>query len=181
MVLLSCSQTEKPSGQAPAGRIPDSVLQNATITISSDGKKQAVIVADTLYIFEKEDSTTAYNIKIDFYNNQGIYQSTLIAKHGLVHQKSETFTVWGDVIAKNDSTRLDTQSLNWSSQKNLIWTDDFVKLRRHGDIISGYGMEADSKLEHVRILRDVSGKITDIPKSENELDSLDKSGNEGKP
>jgi len=149
--------------------------------MTSNGKRQAVIVADTLYIFEKEDSTTADNIKIDFYSEQGEYQSTLTAKHGLVRQKAEAFSVWGDVVAKNDSTRLETQSLHWSSQKNLIMTDDFVRLERRGDIISGYGMETDNKLEHVRILRDVSGRISDIPTSEKEIDSLDSHGKEGTP
>jgi LPS export ABC transporter protein LptC len=162
-------------------RIPDSVLERATITMTSDGKRQAVMVADTLYVFEKEDSTLAANIKVDFYNDQGEYQSTLTAKHGLVRQKQETFLVWGDVVAQNDTTRLETQSMRWSSQRNLITTEDYVRLERRGDVVAGYGMEADNKLENVRILRDVSGRISDIPTSEKELDSLDSSPKEGKP
>ena len=173
LAVMSCSETEKPAEQAPNGRIADSILEKATISMTSGGLKQAVIESDTLYIFEKEDSTSAFNIKVDFFNEQGIYQSTLTARHGLVRQKQKMFSVWGDVVAKNDSARLETQSLNWNSERNLITSDDFIRFERRGDVITGYGLEADSKLENVHILRDVKGRISDIPTSERELDSLE--------
>jgi LPS export ABC transporter protein LptC len=156
------------------GKIPDSVMEKATIIMTSSGMRQAVIYADTLYVFEKEDSTTAYNIKVDFFNEQGIYQSTLTALKGLVRQKQQVFSVWGNVVVANDTSRLETQSLNWDTKRNLITSNDFVRFQRSNDVITGYGLEADSKLDNVRILRDVSGKVNNIPQNEGELDSLDK-------
>jgi LPS export ABC transporter protein LptC len=156
------------------GKIPDSVMEKATIIMTSSGMRQAVIYADTLYVFEKEDSTTAYNIKVDFFNEQGIYQSTLTALKGLVRQKQQVFSVWGNVVVANDTSRLETQSLNWDTKRNLITTNDFVRFQRSNDVITGYGLEADSKLDNVRILRDVSGKVNNIPQNEGELDSFDK-------
>lgn len=152
--------------------------------MTSAGKRQALMAADTLFVFEREDSTTAVNVHVDFYNDMGEYQSTLTAKRGLVRQKQQMFSVWGDVVVENDSARIDTQSLYWDSKRNLVTTEDFVNFKRRGDVISGYGLEADSKLENVRILRDVKGRITDIPGSEEELNELDnpaesKSGQSG--
>jgi LPS export ABC transporter protein LptC len=174
MAFVACNQTSKQVEQSAAGKIPDSIMENAIITMTSAGLRRAVVIADTLYIFEKEDSSTAVVLKIDFYSDSGLYQSTLIADRGLVRQKQESFSVWGDVVVYNDSSRLNSQSLNWDAKRNLITTNDFVHFERRNDIITGYGLEADSRLENVRILRDVKGRITDVPQSQEELDSLDK-------
>lgn len=179
MALVSCSRTDEPPNQSQDTKFPESILEKATITMTSAGLRRAIVAADTLYVFEKEDSTSAIDVKIDFYNDKGQYQSTMTARRGLVRQKRETFSVWGDVVVKNDSARLESQSLNWDSKRNLITTDDFVRFERRNDIIMGFGLEADSKLENVRILRDVKGRIFDIPTSEQELDSLDKQSNKG--
>jgi LPS export ABC transporter protein LptC len=179
--LVSCSESEKPSTLPASGRIPDSVLEKATIVMTSSGQRQAVIYADTLFVYEKEDSTAASNIKVDFFNEQGQYQSTLTARRGLVRQKLQKFSVWGDVVVQNDTSRLDTQSLNWDARRNFITTDDFVRLQRGKDVITGYGMEADSRLDNVKILRNVQGRVHDLPRSEEELDSLDNSKSSVKP
>jgi len=147
--------------------------------MTSSGLRRAVINADKLFIFEKEDSSTAINIRVDFYNDLGIFQSTLSAKHGLVRQRKEAFSVWGDVVVKNDSSRLESQSLFWDTGRNLITSDDFVRFERRNDIITGYGLEADTRMENVRILRDVKGRVTDVPQSEEGLDSLDNPNTDG--
>jgi LPS export ABC transporter protein LptC len=150
------------------------VLQKATIVMTSSGLRQAVIYADTLYVFDREDSTAAHNIKVKFYNEKGLYQSTLTANRGLVRQKLQVFSVWGNVVVENDTSRLETESLNWDARRNLITTNDYVSFKKGTDIVTGYGMEADSKLDNVRILRDVAGRVHEIPNSESALDSLDK-------
>ena len=174
LMLAGCSRTEKKTVEVPATRVPDSVMEKATIILTSEGLTQAIVYADTLMVFEKEDSTLAIKVKVDFFDDSGNFQSTLTSKEGLVRQKKQQFSVWGDVIVQNDTARLETQSLNWDPEKNLIFTDDFVKLNRHGDVISGYGMETDNKLSNVRILRDVKGRIQDVPSSERAIDSLEK-------
>ncbi len=174
LISAACSRTDKAPGTPSSARVPDSILEKAKIILTSAGKRQAVITADTLFVYDKEDSTIAKNVKVDFYNDNGEYQSTLTSKEGLVRQKKQAFSVWGDVVVENDTARLDTQSLNWDPEKNLITTQDYVKLNRNGDIITGYGMEADNRLSDVRILSNVSGKIKEVPQSEQALDSLER-------
>jgi LPS export ABC transporter protein LptC len=173
LAVIACSQQEKTHGPTPKGKIPDSILEKATIVMTSFGIKQAVVYAETLYVFQTEDSVSAREVKVDFYDDKGVYQSTLTAKLGLVRQKQESFWVWGDVVVQNDTSRLDTQSLHWDSKRNLITTDDFVKFQRGEDIVTGDGLETDNKLQNVRILRNVKGRIKEIPKSEEQLDSLE--------
>jgi LPS export ABC transporter protein LptC len=123
--------------------------------------------------FEEEDSTIAKVVKVDFYDEFGEYRSTLTSDEGLVRQKRKEFSVWGDVVVENDTARLDTQSLRWDPVTRLITTDDSVKFRRGKDILRGKGMEADNRLENVKILRDVTGEFIDVPRSEEELDEIE--------
>lgn len=153
--------------------MPSSILENATIVLTTEGKKDAVIYADTLISFEDEDSTIAKVVKVDFYDENGGYRSTLTSDEGLVRQKKKEFSVWGNVVVENDTARLETQSLHWDPFTRLITTDDFVKFRRGKDIITGNGMEADNRLENVRILHNVRGEFIDVPKSEEELNQLE--------
>ncbi len=132
-----------------------------------------MIYADTLINFEEEDSTIAKDVKVDFYDEFGEYSSTLTSNEGLVRQKKNEFSVWGDVVVENDTARLDTQSLRWNPDTRQITTDDFVKLRRGKDVLTGYGMKADNRLQNVQILRDVKGEFTDVPESEKELEELE--------
>ena len=176
MFAFSCSSPEEKPEQVFEGEVPSSILENATIILTTEGKKDAVIYADTLISFEERDSTIAKVVKVDFYDVNGAYSSTLTSDEGLVRQKIKEFSVWGHVVVENDTARLDTQSLRWDPVTRLITTDDYVKFRRGKDIITGNGMEADNRLENVKILRNVRGEFIDVPRTEDELDEL-----EGKP
>lgn len=172
-LLGGCADTDQRPRESSGEKIPDSIIYDATVALTSEGKKEAVIFADTLTVFDRQDSTAAGGVKVDFYDEDGSYRSTLTSERGLVRQSSREIWVWGDVIVKSDTSRLETESLHWDPARQLIVTDDFVRLFRGADMVSGYGMEADSKLEHVRILRDVKGTITEVPESEEELEELE--------
>lgn len=171
--LFACSDLDDKPREASTERIPDSVIETANIVLMSEGNREAVINAGRLVVFDKEDSTLAYDLKVDFYNEKGEYLSTLVSNEGLVRQKRQELTVWGDVVVTSDSSRLETQSLTWDPLRKLITTEDFVTLHKGGDVVTGYGMEADNRLQNVRVLRGVKGRISDIPSSEEELDSLE--------
>lgn len=171
--MISCSTTENEPENVATEKLPNSILEKATITLTSEGRNDAVIFADTLISYEKEDSTIAKIVKVDFYDENGEYRSTLTADEGLVRQKRKEFTVWGNVVVENDSARLETESLRWDPRTRLISTDDFVKFHRGGDIITGYGMKADSRLDNVEILSEVQGEFSEMPKTEEELDEFE--------
>lgn len=176
LFVLSCTTQEDRSEKATSEQAPSSILEDATITLTTEGRKDAVIYADTLINFEDRDSTIAEVVKVDFYDENGDYRSTLTSDEGLVRQKTQEFQVWGNVVVENDTARLETESLHYDPNSRLITTDDFVKFRRGHDLLTGYGMVADNRLENVKILKDVKGEFIDVPKTEEELDKV-----EGKP
>lgn len=179
--ILSCAAQENRSEKTTTEQAPSSILEDATITLTTEGRKDAVIYADTLINFEDKDSTIAKVVKVDFYDEKGDYQSTLTSEEGLVRQKTQEFQVWGNVVVQNDTARLETQSLHYDPNSRLITTDDFVKFRRGHDLLTGYGMVADNRLENVKILKNVKGEFIDVPKNEKELDEIEGKPKETKP
>jgi LPS export ABC transporter protein LptC len=170
--MLACSDV-KENRDTKETKFPNSVLEQANIILTNEGYKEAVIYAETLYVFDKEDSTSAKIVKVDFFDENGIYRSTLSSKEGLVRQKRQEFSVWGDVVVKNDTTSLKTNSLYWDPVVKLIKTDDFVVVAQGADTITGYGMEADSRLDNIRILKDVQGRFSNVPRNEEELNEFE--------
>jgi len=70
------------------------------------------------------------------------------------------------VVTTEEGIKLETASLRWDPQKRKIVTDDFVKITKKKDVITGYGLEADEELKHFVIKKSVKGKITEIPEED---------------
>ena len=163
--LLACTKTEPPPQKTGDNNYPDSRLDDATIVFSQDGKQSVNIIAKHIDRWEKIDSTEAEIVELIFYDKHGSRRSNLKANRGVIHEKSEKVSLFGDVVAVNkDSTVLKTQSLFWDPETELMTTDDYVEIERaDGDILTGYGLKADRNLQEIEILRDVSGKVIEIP------------------
>jgi LPS export ABC transporter protein LptC len=167
-IVIGCSKTEYPREKGVDANIPDASLEDATIILSRDGKKEAVVEARHIDRWETKDSTEAKIVKIILYDSLGIGRSTLTGKRGLLREKSARFSIYGDVVGvSKDSAVLKTQSLFWNPDTKKITTDDFVEInRKNGDIIKGWGMIADRDLQNIEITRNVSGIVKSIPETE---------------
>jgi len=163
-LFLACSETGSPNHEQAAANTPDTQLDDATIVFTKDGVRSVVIEAARIFRWEKQDSTEASAVTIHFFDERGYQYSRLTADRGLIREKTEKLAVFGHVVAVNeDSTVLKTESLFWNPQTELITTKDYVEITRaDGDVLTGYGMQADRRLKEIEILSDVAGKVTDI-------------------
>lgn len=169
-LFLVCTQTDTPPKQGGDYNFPDTQLDDATIVFTEDGVQSVVLDAVHIDRWERQDSTEADTVQIYFYDKNGVQRSSLIADRGLIHEKSEKFSVFGNVVAINeDSTILRTESLFWDPESELITTDDYVEIERaNGDVVTGYGLRGDRHLQELEILSDVKGKVIDIPANDKE-------------
>ncbi|OGV96576.1 LPS export ABC transporter periplasmic protein LptC, partial [Microgenomates group bacterium RBG_16_45_19] len=56
--------------------------------------------------------------------------------------------------------------LRWDPNTAKIVTDDFVKITRGQDVVTGQGMESDQELKNIKIKKNVSGEIENITREE---------------
>jgi LPS export ABC transporter protein LptC len=147
------------SAQATVAR-PDQQMKNARIMLYNKAVLTADIRADYIEKYEKQDSTLAWKLDVRFFDSSGALISTLVADSGLVREKTNFMAANGHVVAVNeDSSRLETEQLNWNSRTNLVETDKFVTIIQKGDTLTGYGLEADQRLKKIKIKKQVRGKL----------------------
>ncbi len=162
-LFLSCSTEEPKLPQVTAQDTPDQILENSTIILTVGGIKSTVIKASTLVKYEKKDLTLARVIQADFFDKEGKHTSVLTADSGFIHEQRQDMEVLGRVLViTDDGLRLETTSLRWDPKINKVVTDDFVKITKKNDIITGYGLESDAELRNIKIKRNVKGKLEEL-------------------
>ena len=173
IVLISflaggCSRHESPRQKEEMEKSPDTRIEGATIILTQNGMKNAVVDAACIYRWEDKDSTEASDVKIVLFDTTGAARSELKSKRGFLRERTARFALFGDVVGiSSDSSILVTQSLFWDPKTELITTDDYVEIRhRDGSILRGWGLRADRDLKNAEIGRDVSGRVEKIPDDE---------------
>ncbi len=165
--LTGCGDKDEikaPSGDsdsASAEKIrPDQEMRNAQIFLYNKGLRTTDVYADFIKKFEKYDSTIAWGLKVNFFDSTGKEISNLEADSGLIRERTNMMVAYGHVVViSQDSSRLETEQLSWNAMENKIETDKFVTIVQHGDTLTGYGLEADQRLTHITIKKQVSGRL----------------------
>ena len=117
--------------------------------------------------YEKKDLTHARGVHVDFFDKEGKHTSIMDADSGVIKERRQEFEALGNVVVVSDGgVKLETESLRWDPQKQRVVTDDFVKITKEGDVVYGYGLEADQKLENLKIKKKVKGRIKKVPEDE---------------
>lgn len=160
MVLLVGCQREQPQKVPLSRNLPDQLLSNATMVFTQNGKKTTVIKAKRVAKWTNQDLTRAESLLVDFFNENGEHTSQLVADSGWIKEKAQMLGVWGNVqVITDEEVKLETQTLNWDPGKRKITTEDFVKITKDKDVMTGYGLEADQELKNLKIKTEVKGEI----------------------
>ena len=127
---------------------------------TTGGTKTTEILSDSVVNFAEKDSTLAYGLKVNFYDDDGVWSSLLTADSGVIRERTEQLEVFGAVeVTTRDSVRVQTTQLAWNPKTAKIISDSLVTITKHGDVVRGYGMESDPDLKHLTLKKRVTGKI----------------------
>lgn len=139
---------------------PDAVVAGASILLYKGKTITTEIKSELIHKFDEIDSTMGYAVDIDILDSTGNVVSTIVSDSGVIREKENFLNLFGHVVVlTDDSTRLETDYLRWDPDRNKIETEAFVKITQEGDIITGWGLESDRSLSHIKILRQVSGTV----------------------
>lgn len=111
-------------------------------------------------------------VLVDIYDSLGERVAFLRADSGSMDMKFTYVNAFGHVYAltpKGASVRAD--SLLWNKKENLVRTESYVRVvSEDGDVLQGKGFESDAKMDHWRILANVTGIFQDAAKRLKEED-----------
>lgn len=154
--------TNNASGLADSTSKPDTEVSGATIYLYDRGRVTTEIVSEKIVKFETNDSTMAYRLDIDVLDSLGQSSTHIVGDSGIIRESTGMLYIYGNVVVvTSDQSRLETEYLWWDSKSDKIKTDAFVTITREGDVITGWGLEADERLKGYKILNQVSGAVKD--------------------
>jgi LPS export ABC transporter protein LptC len=105
-------------------------------------------------------------IKLEFLTPTLQVRSTLTAKFAIRQQEKGLVIARDSVVLTTiDQEKLETEELIWDEKAEKVRTEKFVKVTKPGEVIYGYGLEANQDFSH--------WKIT-VPKGTIKAEQLDK-------
>jgi LPS export ABC transporter protein LptC len=105
------------------------------------------------------DTTVIHQFELEFFDENSQPSSKLKADSGYVIHKTNDLKAVGNIVIKSsDSVTLWTDELNWSEEKQKIFTDGEVKYSKDKQVYHGKGLESDLGLKHIVIKEKFSGK-----------------------
>ena len=136
--------------------LPDAESWNATITLTSEGAKRAVIRSGHLEKYQQRQYILLdQTVDADFYNNKEIYTSNLKSDVAEIDEAKDFLIAMGNVIVISDSgVTLFTDTLSWNNVEEQIFTDDSVIfITDQNDTLYGVGFKSDLELNNWEILK----------------------------
>jgi len=144
----------------PSGELPDQEVRDFVLTETDQGRIEWKLYARSASTWQARNTVIARSVRIDFYDEQGRRSSTLTAREGELNQVQRDMLARGNVqLRTTEGTRMATEQLRFLNRSQKIVTDEFVRVERAGDVLTGYGFESDPNLRHFEFKRRVSAVV----------------------
>jgi hypothetical protein len=146
--------------QAPAGDMPSREVKDFSLEESDTGTPEWIPDLGLRGDLRPPGVILARGVTIDFFDAKGEKYSHLTAREGEIKRPSNDMEARGDVkVTTTDGVRIQTESLRFLNREGKIVSDQFVRLERNGDVVTGIGFESDPSLEHFAIKREVKAQV----------------------
>ncbi len=91
------------------------------------------------------------------YNEEGLLETEITSKEAKHTQEenNEKWEAYGNVVIKNylKAERIETDTVYWDREKQMIYTDCYVKMSSPDGFVQGYGLESDERARNAVLLR----------------------------
>ena len=155
-VLFACSNVESDKlGETREG-LPDAESWNATITLTNNGSRRAIIKSGHLEKYQQRQYILLdQNVDADFFNENEIYTSNLKSEIAEIDESKDFLIAMGNVVVVSDSgVTLYTDTLSWDNVDEKVFTDDSVVfITEQNDTLYGIGFKSDIELNNWEIMQ----------------------------
>jgi LPS export ABC transporter protein LptC len=154
VVSLLTSSCEKKLNNIPKSEIinlPSLATYDLETILTDSGLVQLIMttpVVEQYENIEKPYSEFRQGIKVYFFDGTNDTMAMVTSRYAKYVTADKLWELKDSVIVLDDkNVKLETELLYWSQEKDLIYTDRFVKLTDEDKIMTGLGFEADSHLK----------------------------------
>ena len=159
-----CGHREaNPTSMDPPSGTPSEGMRGISLHNIHVGDTRWVLQADTASVFREKKRIVAEVVEIDFFEKDE-HVSKLTSDQGILLQATDDIEARGNVrVVTDDGAVLTTRVLFWDHQRAKIHTDEFVRITRDNDVLTGVGLEADPGLDRIEIKEEVRGETRGDP------------------
>lgn len=161
LFLISCEKKVATVRKFDIQSLPALTSTDITTIYSDSGKVQLILKAPLIESYSGDSPYSEFRegIFVIFYDGHKDSVGYALAKYAKFTDKKKLWELRDSVIIMNGSNdRLETEQLYWDQDKDLIYTDRFVKIIGEDQTIMGTGFESDIRLRYRRI-KNPSGPI----------------------
>src|SRR5580765_1003753 len=163
-LLQGCSGGKKLSASGTSGLLPDSEVEDFTVTETDSGKAEWTLFARHAATYTSRDLVTARAVRIDFFGADGRQSSELIAREGELYQRTRDMIARGNVVLQTtEGWRMTTEELHFLNSRRRITSDKLVRVEKEGSVLEGVGFESDPNLEHFEFQHQVRATVQPAP------------------
>ena len=141
---------------------PIETIKNCEIIYSDSAKVRVLLNATLMNRYADEESYIEFKngLKVQFFDVNGKKESELNADYAIIDEEKDLMLAQHNVVVRNvDGDVLETEKLNWNQQKEVIFTDEFVKITTENEVIFGQGLVSNQNFSKYTI-RKIKGTIT---------------------
>ena len=135
--------------------LPSVTAKNSTTVFTDSGKVQLIMTFDIMESYtnvEQPYSEFRSGIKVMFYEGNEKPAGTVFSKYAKYTDKKKLWELKDSVVVVNESNdKLETEQLFWDQEKDLIYTDRFIKITNEDQTVMGTGFESDHRLTRRKI------------------------------
>jgi len=155
LLLLSCQKKVDLIPKSDLLNLPSQSVMDFQTIYTDSGKLQVIMSSSLMEKYDKIDPPYIEfkkGIKVIFYDGQKEPVASVTSKYARYNDNDVLWELKDSVVVINvDNDKLETEILYWDQQKDLIYTDRFVKITSVDQIVMGTGFESDPKLVKRRI------------------------------
>jgi LPS export ABC transporter protein LptC len=164
LALAGCGGEDPVVLSPRAANLPSQEVTDFSLRESDTGRPEWILVSRYAATYSNRGLIVARDVAIDFYDSEGRKYSRLTAREGTVQQPQNDMEARGKVVVTTtDGVRIETESLRFLNRQGRIVSDEYVRLERNGDVVTGIGFESDPSLEHFAIKREVKARVQSSP------------------
>lgn len=168
-LLLSCSGTKEEKRQVfTQDDVAIELGRDVEILYSDSALVRVRVTGPLLHNFtDRENPRQEFpeGVKIEFLEPDLSVKSTVTAKTAARYQeKGQIIARDSVVLTTAQQEKLETEELIWDEKRAKVFTEKFVKVTKPGEVIYGYGLEAEQDFSY--------WKIT-VPKGRIKVEQLD--------
>jgi LPS export ABC transporter protein LptC len=161
-IVLSCENKINLIPKSDLLTLPTQTVKKFETVLTDSGRIQLIMSSPLAESYDKGDlpySEFRSGIKVFFYDGHKEPLATVSAKYAKYNKTNNLWELKDSVVVVNENNdKLETEVLFWNQEKDLIYTDRFVKITNEDQIIQGFGFESDSYLQN-RKIKKVSATI----------------------